>query len=128
MAKIKVATPVVELDGDEMTRVIWGFIKDKLILPYREHQKGRKTSTNPIASIFTCTCGLAYRRRLDKTPDVTAFADTLECVCVETVEDGAMTKDVASLIGKQQPWLNTQDFLGRIDANLQKTMAVSKAA
>ena len=95
---------------------------------YREHQKGRETSTNPIASIFAWTRGLAYRGRFDGTPDVTAFADTLERVCVETVESGAMTKDLASLIGKQQPWLNTQDFLDRIDANLQTAMAISKAA
>ncbi len=95
---------------------------------YREHQKGRETSTNPIASIFAWTRGLAYRGRFDATPDVTAFADTLERVCVETVESGAMTKDLASLIGRQQPWLNTQDFLDRIDANLQAAMAVSKAA
>jgi len=95
---------------------------------FREHQKGRETSTNPIASIFAWTRGLAYRGRFDATPDVTAFADTLERVCVETVESGAMTKDLASLIGRQQPWLNTQDFLDRIDANLQTAMAVSKAA
>jgi len=95
---------------------------------FREHQKGRETSTNPIASIFAWTRGLAYRGRFDETPDVTAFADTLERVCVETVESGAMTKDLASLIGRQQPWLNTQDFLGRIDANLQTAMSVPKAA
>jgi len=95
---------------------------------YREHQKGRETSTNPIASIFAWTRGLAYRGRFDATPDVTEFANTLERVCVETVENGAMTKDLASLIGKQQPWLNTQDFLDRIDSNLQSAMAVSKAA
>ena len=95
---------------------------------YREHQKGRETSTNPIASIFAWTRGLAYRGRFDGTPDVTSFADTLERVCVETVESGAMTKDLAILIGKQQPWLNTQDFLDRIDANLQRAMAISKAA
>ena len=90
---------------------------------YREHQKGRETSTNPIASIFAWTRGLAYRGRFDDTPDVTAFADTLERVCVETVESGAMTKDLASLIGRDQPWLNTQSFLDRIDQNLTKAMA-----
>jgi isocitrate dehydrogenase len=95
---------------------------------YREHQKGRETSTNPIASIFAWTRGLAYRGRFDGTPDVTAFADTLERVCIETVESGHMTKDLASLIGKQQKWLNTQDFLDKIDANLKSAMGLSKAA
>ncbi len=89
---------------------------------YREHQKGRETSTNPIASIFAWTRGLAYRGKFDGTPDVTSFAETLERVCVETVEGGAMTKDLALLIGKRQPWLNTQDFLSRIDGNLQRRM------
>jgi isocitrate dehydrogenase len=89
---------------------------------YREHQKGRETSTNPIASIFAWTRGLAYRGRFDETPDVTAFAETLERVCIETVESGDMTKDLASLISKDQPWLNTQAFLAKIDENLQKAM------
>jgi isocitrate dehydrogenase len=89
---------------------------------YREHQKGRETSTNPIASIFAWTRGLAYRGRFDDTPDVTAFAETLERVCVETVESGDMTKDLAILISKDQPWLNTQAFLAKIDENLQKAM------
>jgi len=90
---------------------------------YREHQKGRETSTNPIASIFAWTRGLIYRGRFDGTPDVTAFAETLERVCIETVESGHMTKDLAVLIGKSQPFLNTQDFLGKIDENLKKAMA-----
>ena len=90
---------------------------------YREHQKGRETSTNPIASIFAWTRGLAYRGRFDGTPEVTRFAETLERVCVETVESGAMTKDLAVLIGKDQKWLNTQDFLSTIDANLRAAMA-----
>jgi isocitrate dehydrogenase len=90
---------------------------------YREHQKGRETSTNPIASIFAWTRGLAYRGKFDDTPEVTAFAGTLERVCVETVESGAMTKDLSALIGREQPWLNTQAFLARIDDNLQKAMA-----
>jgi len=90
---------------------------------YRELQKGRETSTNPIASIFAWTRGLAYRGRFDNTPDVTAFAETLERVCIETVESGAMTKDLAVLIGRDQPWLTTQAFLARIDENLQKAMA-----
>ena len=89
---------------------------------YREHQKGRETSTNPIASIFAWTRGLAYRGKFDNTPDVTAFAETLEKVCVETVESGFMTKDLAVLIGKDQKFLNTQDFLAKIDSNLQKAM------
>ena len=90
---------------------------------FREHQKGRETSTNPIASIFAWTRGLAYRGKFDNTPDVTAFADALERVCIETVESGHMTKDLASLIGSDQPWMNTQNFLGKIDENLQKAMA-----
>ena len=90
---------------------------------YREHQKGRETSTNPIASIFAWTRGLAYRGQFDGTPDVTRFAETLERVCVETVESGAMTKDLAILIGKEQKWLNTQDFLAKIDDNLRAAMA-----
>ncbi len=90
---------------------------------YRDHQKGKPTSTNPIASIFAWTRGLIYRGKFDDTPEVTRFAETLERVCVETVESGFMTKDLALLIGKDAPWLNTQDFLDKIDANLQKAMA-----
>ena len=90
---------------------------------YREHQKGRKTSTNPIASIFAWTRGLAYRGKFDGTPDVTAFAETLEKVCIETVEAGYMTKDLAVLISKDQPWLTTEDFLAKLDENLKKAMA-----
>ena len=90
---------------------------------YRQHQQGKPTSTNPIASIFAWTRGLSYRGKMDGTPDVSAFADTLERVCVETVEEGRMTKDLAMLIGKDQPYLSTQEFLGAIDENLQKAMA-----
>jgi isocitrate dehydrogenase len=90
---------------------------------YREHQKGRKTSTNPIASIFAWTRGLAYRGRFDDTPEVTRFAETLERVCIETVESGYMTKDLAVLIGPDQPWLTTEDFLAKLDENLKKAMA-----
>jgi isocitrate dehydrogenase len=90
---------------------------------YREHQKGNPTSTNPIASIFAWTRGLGHRGKLDNTPEVTAFAETLERVCVETVESGQMTKDLALLISKDTPWLTTEDFLAAIDANLQKAMA-----
>jgi isocitrate dehydrogenase len=89
---------------------------------YRQHQQGNPTSTNPIASIFAWTQGLAYRGKMDGTPDVTAFAETLERVCVETVESGLMTKDLALLIGPDQPFQTTQDFLGSIDANLQRAM------
>jgi isocitrate dehydrogenase len=90
---------------------------------FREHQKGRETSTNPIASIFAWTRGLSYRGRFDATPDVTKFAETLEKVCVATVESGSMTKDLAVLIGPHQKWLNTQDFLAKIDDNLKHAMA-----
>ena len=90
---------------------------------YRQHQKGQETSTNPIASIFAWTRGLIYRGRFDNTPDVTHFAETLEKVCVETVESGAMTKDLSILIGPKEPWLNTQAFLAKLDENLQKAMA-----
>jgi isocitrate dehydrogenase len=89
---------------------------------YREHQKGRQTSTNPIASIFAWTRGLVYRGKFDNTPDVTAFAETLERVCVDTVESGFMTKDLAILISQDQKWLNTQDFLAKIDENLKVAM------
>ncbi|RBY91691.1 NADP-dependent isocitrate dehydrogenase [Blastococcus sp. TBT05-19] len=90
---------------------------------YRQHQQGKETSTNPIASIFAWTRGLAHRGKLDGTPEVTRFAETLEKVCIDTVESGQMTKDLALLISKDQPWLNTQDFLAAIDSNLQKAMA-----
>ncbi len=89
---------------------------------FREHQKGRETSTNPIASIFAWTRGLAYRGRFDETPELTRFAETLERVCVETVESGFMTKDLALLVGPKQAYLNTQDFLAKIDGNLQQAM------
>ncbi|SDO37255.1 isocitrate dehydrogenase (NADP) [Klenkia soli] len=90
---------------------------------YRQHQAGKETSTNPIASIFAWTRGLAHRGKLDGTPEVTEFAETLERVCIETVEGGQMTKDLALLISKDAPWLTTQDFLAAIDTNLQKAMA-----
>jgi isocitrate dehydrogenase len=90
---------------------------------FRQHQRGEQTSTNPIASIFAWTRGLAHRGKLDGTPEVTTFAETLEKVCIDTVESGQMTKDLALLISKDQPWLNTQDFLAAIDTNLQKAMA-----
>jgi len=86
---------------------------------FREYQKGKETSTNPIASIFAWTRGLYYRGRFDDTPDVVRFAETLEKVCVQTVEDGAMTKDLALLIGPNQSWLTTNQFLAKLDENLQ---------
>jgi isocitrate dehydrogenase len=91
---------------------------------YRQHQQGKPTSTNPIASIFAWTRGLAYRGRMDGTPDVTHFAETLERVCIETVEGGQMTKDLALLVGGDQGYLTTQEFLAAIDENLKKEMNV----
>jgi isocitrate dehydrogenase len=90
---------------------------------FRQHQQGKATSTNPIASIFAWTRGLAYRGRLDDTPEVERFARTLERVCVGTVEGGQMTKDLALLIGPNQPWLTTEQFLDALDTNLQAAMA-----
>ena len=90
---------------------------------YRDHQVGKATSTNPIASIFAWTQGLVHRAKLDNTPKVAEFAKTLERVCIATVESGKMTKDLALLIGKDAPWLNTQEFLAAIDENLRKAMA-----
>ena len=90
---------------------------------YRMHQQGKPTSTNPIASIFAWTQGLAYRGKMDGTPEVTAFAETLERVCIQTVEEGKMTKDLALLIGPDAPYLTTEEFLDAIDANLQQAMA-----
>jgi isocitrate dehydrogenase len=89
---------------------------------YRDHQKGKPTSTNPIASIFAWTQGLQHRAKLDNTPELAKFAQSLEKVCIETVESGKMTKDLALLISKDAPWLNTQEFLAAIDENLQKAM------
>ena len=89
---------------------------------YRDHQAGKATSTNPIASIFAWTQGLQHRAKLDNTPDVGKFASALERVCIETVESGKMTKDLALLISNDAPWLNTQEFLAAIDENLQKAM------
>ena len=90
---------------------------------YRDHQAGKQTSTNPIASIFAWTQGLSHRAKLDNNPELAAFAKNLEAVCIETVESGKMTKDLALLISKDAPWLNTQDFLAAIDENLQKKLA-----
>jgi isocitrate dehydrogenase len=90
---------------------------------YREHQKGRETSTNSIASIFAWTRGLSHRAKLDNNADLAKFAATLEKVCVDTVEAGSMTKDLALLIGPGQKWLSTTGFLDKIDANLKQAMA-----
>ena len=90
---------------------------------YRDHQAGKATSTNPIASIFAWTQGLAHRAKLDNAPKVAEFAKTLEKVCIQTVESGKMTKDLALLISKDAPWQNTQEFLAAIDENLKKAMA-----
>ncbi len=89
---------------------------------YRQHQQGKETSTNPIASIFAWTRGLSYRGKFDGTPDVTRFAETLERVCIETVESGFMTKDLALLIGPEQGWMTTQQFLAKLDDNLKAAM------
>ena len=89
---------------------------------YREHQAGRATSTNPIASIFAWTRGLAHRAKLDNNPKLAEFANTLESVCIKTVESGKMTKDLSLLISPDAPWLNTQDFLNAIDENLKAAL------
>jgi len=85
---------------------------------YRQHQAGKPTSTNPIASIFAWTGGLKHRGKLDGTPEVTEFAETLENVVITTVESGKMTKDLAALVGPEQEWLTTEDFLAALDENL----------
>ncbi|MFI4991457.1 MAG: NADP-dependent isocitrate dehydrogenase [Solirubrobacterales bacterium] len=90
---------------------------------YRSHQQGKPTSTNPIASIFAWTRGLQARGRMDETPQVSEFAQKLERVCVQTVEEGKMTKDLALLIGPEEPWLSTEEFLASIDENLKVAMA-----
>jgi isocitrate dehydrogenase len=90
---------------------------------YREHQKGKETSTNSVASIFAWTRGLAHRAKLDNNPALAKFASTLEKVCVDTVEAGFMTKDLALLVGADQKWLSTTGFLDKVDENLRKAMA-----
>jgi len=92
---------------------------------YREHQKGKETSTNAIASIFAWTRGLAHRAKLDNNPALAKFADTLEKVCVDTVEAGHMTKDLALLVGPEQKWLSTTGFLDKVDENLKKAMGAA---
>ncbi len=90
---------------------------------YRMHQQGKATSTNPIASIFAWTQGLAFRGKFDNTPDVTRFAETLEKVCIDTVQGGQMTKDLAILVGPDQNWMTTEQFFDAIRVNLEKEMA-----
>jgi isocitrate dehydrogenase len=92
---------------------------------YRMHQQGKATSTNPIASIFAWTGGLKFRGRIDETPEVVKFAETLERVCVETVESGKMTKDLAILVGPDQPWMTTEQFFEAVVQNLEKEMATA---
>ncbi len=89
---------------------------------YRQHQKGEPTSTNPIASIFAWTGGLVHRGKLDNNKELTAFARTLEDACIKTVESGLMTKDLASLIGKDQPWATTEDYLAGIKRQLDSSL------
>jgi isocitrate dehydrogenase len=90
---------------------------------FRQHQAGKPTSTNPIASIFAWTRGLAHRGKLDSTPALERFAQTLERVCIDTVESGKMTKDLALLVGPQQAWLTTEQFLDVLDAELHSRIA-----
>jgi isocitrate dehydrogenase len=90
---------------------------------FRQHELGKPTSTNPVASIYAWTGGLKHRGKLDGTPEVTAFAETLERVCVQTVEEGKMTKDLALLVGPDQAWLTTEQFLAAIDENLAAALA-----
>lgn len=90
---------------------------------YRKHQQGKETSTNPIASIFAWTQALKHRGRFDKTPDVVNFAKALEEVCIETVESGSMTKDLARLISAETPWLTTNQFLEKLDENLKEKLS-----
>ena len=90
---------------------------------YRQHQQGKPTSTNPIASIFAWTRGLEHRGKLDNTPKVIEFANTLEDVVITTVESGKMTKDLALLVGPDQQWLTTEAFLEALDENLQQRLA-----
>jgi isocitrate dehydrogenase len=90
---------------------------------YRMHQQGKPTSTNPIASIFAWTRGLAHRGEIDGTPEVTAFAETLEKVCIQAVESGKMTKDLALLVGADTPFLTTEEFLAVLDDSLRAASA-----
>ena len=95
---------------------------------YRLHQEGKPTSTNPIASIFAWTQGLRYRGKFDETPEVVNFAETLEQVCIDTVQDGHMTKDLALLVGNDQKWLTTEEFMDKLIENLENKMGTAAAA
>jgi isocitrate dehydrogenase len=95
---------------------------------YRQHQAGKQTSTNSIASIFAWTRGISHRAKLDDNPELARFAETLERVCVETVESGFMTKDLALLVGADQRWLSTTGFLDKVDANLKAAMEAGQLA
>src|SRR5260221_9494293 len=95
---------------------------------HRMHQQGKATSTNPIASIFAWTGGLKYRGKFDDTPEVIRFAETLERVCVETVEAGQMTKDLAILVGPEQAWMTTEQFFEAIVHNLEAAMSSSSSS
>jgi isocitrate dehydrogenase len=90
---------------------------------FRLHQKGEETSTNSIASIFAWTKGLSHRAKLDENLELAKFSKTLENVCIRTVEKGFMTKDLALLVGPQQSWLTTKEFIDEVDKNLQKKMS-----
>jgi isocitrate dehydrogenase len=90
---------------------------------YRQHQAGKPTSTNPIASIYAWTGGLKHRGKLDSQPEVTGFAETLEDVIIKTVESGKMTKDLAALVGPEQAWQTTEEFLDALDTNLKARLA-----
>jgi isocitrate dehydrogenase len=90
---------------------------------YRQHQQGKETSTNSIASIFAWTRALKHRAKLDNNAELSKFADTLEKVCIDTVEAGFMTKDLALLVGDEQQWLSTTGFLDKVDENLKTAMA-----
>jgi isocitrate dehydrogenase len=92
---------------------------------YRQHQQGKPTSTNPIASIFAWTRGLAHRGTLDGTPEVSAFAETLERVCIDAVQGGQMTKDLALLVGAGTPFLTTEEFLAALDEGLRSATTAS---
>jgi isocitrate dehydrogenase len=94
---------------------------------YRRYQQGKETSTNPIASIFAWTRGLAHRGGVDDTPEVVRFAGTLERVCIDTVESGKMTRDLALLIAPDAPWLTTTQFLDALDRELKKRMGATPA-
>jgi isocitrate dehydrogenase len=109
-------------DGDVQSDTVAQGFGSLVTRHYRLHQQGKETSTNPIASIFAWTRALHYRGQFDDTSEVTLFANTLERVCVDTVESGDMTKDLALLIGAEQTWLTTGQFMDKLDENLRRAM------